>query len=101
MCAGHRPVSAWFLKIVFVKTFVCLCVYICMCMCLHPRLLITSGMMWCNIDPYNYEFYGFYMTAVVSIVSGRGLSFHTHHGKPKKSKLVLYKTLHHCNSHLN
>ena len=39
---------------------VCLCVRVCMCVsvCVRvyvcvsaPRLLITSGMMWCDVDP--------------------------------------------------
>ena len=30
---------------------------------------MTSGVMWCDIDPYDWlnKFYGFYMAAVVSI----------------------------------
>ena len=27
------------------------CMRACVCVCLPPRLLITSGMMWCDIDP--------------------------------------------------
>ena len=32
---------------------------------------MTSGMMWCDIDPYDWlnKFYGFYIAAVVGIVS--------------------------------
>ena len=47
-----------------------------------PRLLITSGIMWCDIDPYNWlnKFYGFYMAVIVDIVSGRDESIHTRHG---------------------
>ena len=42
------------------------------------------------------------MAAVVGIVNVRGLSIHTRHGNnPNKSKLVLYKPLIHCNSHLH
>ena len=28
-----------------------LCANVSMCVCLPPRLLITSGVMWCDIDP--------------------------------------------------
>ena len=28
-----------------------LCTYNCVCVCPHPRLLITSSVMWCNMDP--------------------------------------------------
>ena len=39
------------------------------------------------------------MAAVVSIVSGYDLSIHARRGNyPNKSKLVLYKSLLHCNS---
>ena len=71
-----------------------------MCVCLPPRLLITSGVMWCDIDLYDWlnKIYGFCMAAVVGIVSGRGLSFHT--PLAKKCGLMLYKPLLHCNSHL-
>ena len=46
--AGLRPARAWFLKIDPVRTSVCVCV--CVCVCPPPRLLITSGVMWCDID---------------------------------------------------
>ena len=26
---------------------------VCACVCPPPRLLITSGVMWCDIDPYD------------------------------------------------
>ena len=79
---GHRPASAWFLKIdpvqivsmrvcvcVCVCVFVCVCVCICVCLCL--RLLITSGMIWTSHDWLN-KFYSCYMATVVVIISGRG-----------------------------
>ena len=34
---------------VYVCVYVCACV--CVCLCLPPRLLITSGMMWRDMDP--------------------------------------------------
>ena len=31
---------------------VCVCVSVCLCVCVHPpRLLITSGVMWHDMDP--------------------------------------------------
>ena len=44
--AGQRPVHTWFLEITFVRN-VCVCV----CVCLPPRLLITSGVIWCDMEP--------------------------------------------------
>ena len=52
------------------------CVYVCLCVCmpLPLRLLITSGMMWCDMDPYDWlsKFYSYYniMATVVGIVNG-------------------------------
>ena len=55
--------------------FLGMCVYVCVSPPL--RLLITSGMMWCDIwSPYDWlnKFYSFYMVAVVVINDGRGLT---------------------------
>ena len=46
--ASRRPARAWFLEIVSVRKSVCVCV--CLCVCLPPRLLITSGVMWRDMD---------------------------------------------------
>ena len=46
-CAGQRPAHAWFLRIASVHE----CLYACVFVYPPPRLLITSGMMWCDIDP--------------------------------------------------
>ena len=59
---------------------ICMFVYVCPPL----RLLITSGVMRCDIDrvsPYDWlnEFYDFYMAAVIGIVSGRVLSIHACH----------------------
>ena len=61
----------------------CVCVCVCVFVCLPPRLLITSGVMWCDIDPYDWlnKFYGFNKAVVVSIVSGCDLSILTRHEK--------------------
>ena len=51
--AGLRPARAWFLKIDPVR-IVCMCMCVCVCVfaceCVRPRLLKTSGVMWCDID---------------------------------------------------
>ena len=62
------PVRAWFLS-------VDVCMHVCLCVCPPPGLLITSSVMWCDMDPLN-KFYGFCMAAVVGIVSGCGFSIH-------------------------
>ena len=55
--AGLRPARAWFLRIAFVRELLCVCVCVCVrvCVCVFvcppPRLSITSGVMWCDIDP--------------------------------------------------
>ena len=63
---GHRPVRAWFLEIDPVRD-------VCMCMsvCLPPRLLITSGVIWCDIDPYDWlnKLYGFYTAFTLSAIT--------------------------------
>ena len=56
--------------------------FICLFVCVStPRLLITSGMMRCNIHPYHWfnKLYGFYTAAVVGIISGHSLNIHTCH----------------------
>ena len=76
MCSGLWPARPWFLSIASVRERQYVCV------CLPPRLLITSGVMWCDIDPYDWlnKFYGFYMAAVVGIGSGRDVSIYTCRG---------------------
>ena len=76
-CASLQPALAWFLKIVSVRTSVCVFLYVCVCP--SPRLLITSGVVWTPYDWLN-NFYSFYMAAEVVIGSGRGLRIKTHCG---------------------
>ena len=63
---------------------VCLCLRMCLCMCVcpFPRLLITGGVMWHDMNPYDWfkQFYSYYMATIVSIVNGRGLEIDTSHG---------------------
>ena len=80
--------SVWFLEIAFVQELMCVCV----CVCTRPRQLITSGVMWPNMDPDNWlnKFYSFYMVAVVGIISRCGLSIEAHcKNQPNKYKPVL------------
>ena len=60
-----------------------------MCVCVSaPRLLITSGIMWRDMDPYDWlnKFYSCYMATVVVIINGRGLGIGTRcRHKPHKS----------------
>jgi len=46
--AGQRLVLTWFHEIAFVHD-VCMCT--CVCVCPPPRLLITSSMIWYDIEP--------------------------------------------------
>ena len=66
-----------------VCVFACMCVCVCVCVCvgLPPRLLITSGVMWHDIDPIDWlnKFYSRYMAIVAIIVNGRGLGIDTRH----------------------
>ena len=45
--AGRRLARAWFLKIDSVRI---VCMRACVCECPRPRLLITSGVMWRDIN---------------------------------------------------
>ena len=48
---------------------------VCLCECLLLKLLITSGMMWRDVDVIRLlnKFYSCYMATVVVIVNERGL----------------------------
>ena len=43
-CAGHGAGTPGFLVLLLSANF-------SMCVCPPPRLLITSGVMWCDVDP--------------------------------------------------
>ena len=56
---------------------------VCLCVCPPPRLLITNGMMWCNIltlCDWLAKFYRCYMATVVSVVDGHGLGVNMNDG---------------------
>ena len=118
-CTGHRlarlvsgHVHEVCVQGVCVCVSVCVCVFLCVCIyvsvsiclvlcvsvCLPPRLVITSGVMWCDMDPYDWlnKFCSFFMAAIVGIISRHGLTIKAHHrNQPNKSKLALYKPLLH------
>ena len=74
---GHRPVRAWFLKIVPVQMSVCVCVFVCP----PPRLLITSGVIWHDMDSIRLvkqALYSCCMVTVLIVVNGHGLFIGTH-----------------------
>ena len=80
---------AWLLVIDLVRE-------VCVCVCPPPRLVITSGVMWHDMDPYDWlnKYYSFCMAAIVGIVSRRGLRIEAcHRNQPNKSKIALYKPL--------
>ena len=80
-CWPHADVPSFLELLLSANVHMCVCVCMCFACVSAPRLLITSGMMWCDIDPYDWlnKFNGFYMAAVVGIISGRDLSIHTDH----------------------
>ena len=49
--AGKGRHAHGFLKLNLCRSSVCECVCVCLCVCPPPRLLITSGKMWRDIDP--------------------------------------------------
>ena len=66
---ARRPRAPGFLKLILCRLSVC--VLACVCVCPRPRLLITSGVMWRDIDLI--WFYSCYIATVVVIINGRGL----------------------------
>ena len=52
---------------------------VCVRVCPHPRLSITSGVIWryMNLIRLVKKFYSCYMATIVVIVNGRGLSIDT------------------------
>ena len=87
---GLQLVCAWFFKIdpVWISG-ICLCVHVCECVCVcvcpHPRLLITSGVMWCDMDlmwlvKKIKKLNMCYLVTVAIIINERGLGIDAHHG---------------------
>ena len=58
------------------------CVHVCVC--LPPKLLITSGVIWHDMNPYDLlnKLYSCYniMVTVVSIINGNGFGIDPHRG---------------------
>ena len=72
---------SWFLKIVSVQMSVCVFVCLCVNVCLPLRLLITSGIVWRDMDPIRLvkHVLQLYMATVFIIVNGCGLEIGTRH----------------------
>ena len=69
-----------------------------MCACVSPsrRLLVTSGVMWCDMDPICLVelLLQPYVATVAGIVSKHGLTIEAHcRNQLNKTKLVLYKPI--------
>ena len=72
-----------FLKLILCGLSVCVCVRVCVCVCVcvsAPRLLINSGVMRHNMDPYDWlnKFYSCYTATVTIIINGHALGIDTH-----------------------
>ena len=54
---------------------------VCVCVCPPPRLLITSDVMWRDMDPMRLvkQVLQLYMATVVVIINGRVLGIGTRH----------------------
>ena len=68
-----------FVQIIGMCALCVLCVFVYVCVYLLPRLLIASDMIWMQ---YNWfiKSYSLLIAAVVSIISGWGLSIDVPHG---------------------
>ena len=70
-----QPQLAWFLS---ANVY-----YVCACVCVHPEGY-EQLVAWCGVTQFPYDwsnkFCGFYMAAVVDIISGRDVSIHTRRG---------------------
>ena len=82
----------------FLELFQCgyLYVFVCICVCLPPRLLITSGVMWHDMDSIWLVNQALWLLcgSCSLIDDKRGLIFELHHiNQPNESKLPLYKPL--------
>ena len=97
---AHAAARALFLGIDLVHE-VCVCV--CVSVCPPPSLVLTSGVIWRDMDPYDWlnKYYSFCMAGIVGIVSRHGFRIEAcHRNQANKSKLVLYKLLCCLYSHL-
>ena len=66
------------------RQFVCVCVFVCVSVCVSaPRLLITSGMTWRDMNPIQLawldKFYSCDKPPVVVVINRCGLGIGMHH----------------------
>ena len=69
--------------------------FVCVFVCPPPTLVITNGVMWHDMDPYDRsnKFYSFCMAAIAVNISRHSLTIEVHHSnQPNKSKLKLCKS---------
>ena len=69
--AGHRLLHMYFLKIVYVRTSVCVCMFVCICLPPSSRLLINNDVIRIFYDWLN-KFCDCYLATVVDSINGRG-----------------------------
>ena len=91
---GLRPHAPGFLKLLLIS------LHVVMCVCPPTRLLITSGVIWCNLDRVRlvkqvlrlYPTFNYFIRPLaVDKMDGRG-HFNTAHCErlPKKTKVMRY-----------
>ena len=89
---------SWVLKIalsttLYVRVCVCVCVCVCMCVCLSllTRLLITSGVIWHDVDSVSLVKQG--SKPLYGSCSHYQQWAWPHRNQPNKNKFLLYKLL--------
>ena len=58
----------------FLKLFLCGRLYVCLCVCPPPKLLITSGVIWHDMDPIRL------VKQVLQLLYGNCSSYFNEHG---------------------